>query len=73
MSISEFLARTKEKMVTCRCAKIWKSYDRTSVRPSTPTCHIYHHYTDAVKELVERKIQRKKKTKKGDEEKTWKI
>ena len=38
---------------------------RLSVRPP-PTCQIYYHYTDAVKEL-ERKIQRQKKRKKGDE------
>ena len=37
MSISEALARAKEKMVTCRCEKM-------TVRRAVPPCD---HYTDA--------------------------
>ena len=67
MSISEALARAKEKKVTCRCEKM-------TVRTAVPPCD---HYTDAdnrERARAEEKIKQQKKTtkkkkkeKKGDE------
>ena len=65
MSISEALARAKEKKVTCRCEKMTV---RTAVPPSD-------HYTDAdnrertrAKDKTKQKTTtKKKKEKKGDE------
>ena len=67
MSISEALARAKEKKVTCRCEKM-------TVRTAVPPCD---HYTDAdnrERARAEEKTkqhkkqqQKKKKEKKGDE------
>ena len=66
MSISEALARAKEKKVTCRCEKM-------TVRTAVPPCD---HYTDAdnrerarAKDKTKQKTTttKKKKEKKGDE------
>ena len=67
MSISEALARAKEKKVTCRCEKM-------TVRTAVPPCD---HYTDAdnrERARAEEKTKQQKKTtkkkkkeKKGDE------
>ena len=66
MSISEALARAKEKKVTCRCEKM-------TVRTAVPPCD---HYTDAdnrerarAKDKTKQKTttKKKKKEKKGDE------
>ena len=53
MSISEALARAKEKMVTCRCEKM-------TVRRAVPPCD---HYTDADnRERARAKDKTKQKT-----------
>ena len=57
MSISEALAGAKEKMVTCRCEKIWYSRDRAF------NCSPYYYYTDADNRERAKDKKKNKKTK----------